>query len=95
MTNPNAKGKTRTQIAKAARERETRALELRAHGYPLDRIATELGYQHRSAARAAIKRALAAFPAEAAKHLRDLELERLDMLQRAIHPDRARASAVD
>lgn len=84
MTNPNAKGKTRPQIAKAARERETRALELSALGYSYERIARELGFSHRSGARAAVKRALAAIPAEAAKHLRDLELERLDMLQRAM-----------
>lgn len=84
MTNPNAKGKTRAQIAKSARERETRALELAALGYSYERIARELRFSHRSSARAAVKRALAAIPAEAVKHLRDLELERLDMLQRAI-----------
>lgn len=84
MTNPNAKGKTRPQIAKAAREREERALDLAALGYSYERIARELGFSHRSSARTAVKRALTAIPAEAAKHLRDVELHTLDLAQRSL-----------
>lgn len=78
------KGKTRTQIRAEARTREAKALDLRLLGYPHERIARELGYQHRSAAKKAIDRALAAIPREAAKQLRDIELERLDLAQRSL-----------
>lgn len=84
MTNPNAKGKTRTQIAASAREREARALDLRALGYPLDRIASELGYAQASSVSKAIQRALDRIPVEAAKHLREVELRTLDLAQRSL-----------
>lgn len=84
MTNPNAKGRTRTEIAAMAREREARALDLRALGHPLDRIAKELGYAHASSASKAIQRALDRIPMEAAKRLRDIELHALDLAQRAL-----------
>ncbi|MCT9000791.1 helix-turn-helix domain-containing protein [Microbacterium memoriense] len=84
MTNPNAKGKTRTQIAASAREREARALDLRALGHPLDRIASELGYAHASSASKAIQRALDRIPLEAAKRLRETELHALDLAQRSL-----------
>lgn len=82
----NTKGKTRTQIAASAREREARALDLRLLGYSYDRIAREIGYAHRSAARKAVDRALKAIPREAALELRQIELERLDLLQRPLAP---------
>jgi hypothetical protein len=78
------KGKTRTQIAATAREREAKALDLRLLGYAYERIARELGYAHRSAARKAVDRALKAIPREAALQLREIELERLDLLQRSL-----------
>lgn len=84
MTNPNAKGKTRTQIAASAREREARALDLRAFGHSFDRIASELGYAHASSASKAIQRALDRIPMEAAKRLRDIELHALDLAQRQL-----------
>lgn len=84
MTNPNAKGKTRTQIAMIARDREMRALDLRALGHPLNRIASELGYMHASSASKAIDRALDRIPLEAAKRLRDIELHALDLAQRSL-----------
>lgn len=84
MTNPNAKGKTRAQIAKAAREREERALDLVALRWSYERIARELGYAHRRSAKAAVDRALARIPMEAAKHLRDIELHTLDLAQRSL-----------
>lgn len=84
MTNPNAKGKTRTQIAASAREREARALDLRSLGHSLDRIASELGYAHASSASKAIDRALTRIPMEAAKRLRDIELHALDIAQRSL-----------
>ena len=79
-----SKGKTRTQITASAREREAKALDLRLLGYSYDRIAREIGYAHRSAARKAVDRALKAIPREAALQLRDIELERLDLLQRSL-----------
>lgn len=78
------KGKTRTQIRAEARTREAKALDLRLLGYSHERIARELGYQHRSAAKKAIDRALASIPREAASQLRDMELERLDLAQRSL-----------
>lgn len=84
MTNPNAKGKTRTQIARDAREREERALDLSALGYSYERIARELGYAHRRSAKAAVDRALARIPMEAAKRLREIELHTIDLAQRSI-----------
>lgn len=84
MTNPNAKGKTRAQIAKAAREREERALDLSALGYSYERIARELDYAHRRSAKAAVDRALARIPVEAAKRLRAVELHTLDLAQRSL-----------
>lgn len=78
------KGKTRTQITASAREREAKALDLRLLGYSYDRIAREIGYAHRSAARKAIQRALNAIPREAALELRQIELERLDLAQQRI-----------
>lgn len=78
------KGKTQTQIRAEARAREAKALDLRLLGYSHERIARELGYQHRSAAKKAIDRALAAIPREAAIQLRDIELERLDLAQRSL-----------
>lgn len=78
------KGKTRTQIAASAREREARALDLRLLGYSYDRIARELGFAHRSAARKSVERALKAIPREAALELRQIELERLDLAQQRI-----------
>lgn len=80
----STKGKTRTQIRAEARTREAKALDLRLLGYSYDRIARELDYQHRSAAKKAIDRALAAIPREAATQLRDMELERLDLAQRSL-----------
>lgn len=79
-----ARGKTQTQIRAEARTRESKALDLRLLGYSHDRIARELGYAHRSAAKKAIDRALAGIPREAAKQLRDIELERLDLAQRSL-----------
>lgn len=84
MTNPNAKGKTRVQIARIAREREAKALDLRCLGYSLEKIARELGWSQPSSASKAIERALSRISLGAAKNLRDLELERLDMLQRSL-----------
>ncbi|WP_395243378.1 hypothetical protein ACGGZK_14725 [Agromyces sp. MMS24-K17] len=86
MTNQTSpsKGKTRTQIAATAREREAKALKLRILGYSYESVATELGFAHRSAARKSVQRALDAIPREAATELRELEFERLDMMQRAL-----------
>lgn len=84
MTNPNAKGKTRAQIAKAAREREERALDLVALRWSYERIARELGYAHRRSAKAAVDRALARIPMEAAKRLREIEAHALDIAQRSL-----------
>jgi hypothetical protein len=84
MTNPNAKGNTRAQIAKIAREREAKALDLRSLGYSLEKIARELGWTQPSSASKAIQRALDRIPMEAAKRLRDIELHALDLAQRSL-----------
>lgn len=60
--------------------RDARACELRARGCSLQRIADELGYSDRSAARKAVERALDGTVAEDADVLRRLELARLDRL---------------
>lgn len=84
MTNPNAKGKTRAQITKDAREREERALDLVALRWSYERIARELGYAHRRSAKAAVDRALARIPMDAAKRLREVEAHALDIAQRSL-----------
>lgn len=87
MSGPSPhKGRTKTQIRLATKERERKALDLRILGYPLDRIAQEVGYTNRSAAHKAITRALAAIPAVEARELRAIELERLDLAQRKVMP---------
>lgn len=70
----------------SAAERSRRALQLRLMRQSYDQIAKALGYSHKSAARKAVEREIAKVPREAAKELRDQELETLDMAQRAIMP---------
>ena len=74
----------------AVAERRMRAVELAATGLDYSQIAAELGYSHRSAARKAVVAVLQARIVEAADQLRELEVQRLDGLQRALW-DRALA----
>lgn len=67
-------------------ERDKKALQLRLMRHSYDTIARQLGFSHRSAARKAVEREIAKVPREAAKELRDQELETLDMAQRALMP---------
>jgi hypothetical protein len=72
-----------------ARERDARALELRAAGLAFDAIGAKLGVTG-EAARQAVNRALgasAALIAERAEELRALEAERLDRAAAAIWPE--------
>ena len=73
--------KKRTIIAK---ERSLRAVELRIQGFTLQKIADQLGYRCTSAVHKAIMKELSTKVAQTAtsiNELRQLELERLDMLQ--------------
>jgi len=79
-----AHGSTRTakvtnRTATAA-ERQREALELRKRGLSFDAIATQVGYADRSAARKAIRVAIAEITREPAEEVKKLELERLDAL---------------
>lgn len=84
MGDTTAGGKSRTQARIDAAARAKKALELRAARVPYDTIARECGYGSRGAAYKAVQRELASLPKEAAKHLRETELESLDTLERAV-----------
>lgn len=64
-------------------ERRTKAVRLAATGMDYTQIAQQLGYHDRSGAHKAIRSALRAQQAEAVDELRQLEVERLDALQRS------------
>ena len=63
-----------------ARERMTRALDMRKSGATLEAISNACGYGSRSSAHKAIRRALAELPVENATELRQVECLRLDEL---------------
>ncbi len=82
-TEHTAKGRAvRKQVA--AMQRRKRALEMRASGATYQAIADELGYRNRTSAYDAVASGLKDITREPAKHLRDLELERLDAMQAAL-----------
>ncbi len=66
-----------------ARERMTRALDMRKSGATLEAISNACGYGSRSSAHKAIRRALAELPVENATELRQMECIRLDELLKA------------
>ncbi|HLC05551.1 MAG TPA: hypothetical protein VJK02_21135 [Anaerolineales bacterium] len=70
----------------AAKERATRALELRKSGRSYAAIADELGYNSPQASWKAVSDLLAATIQEPAKELRTLEVERLDALFDVAYP---------
>jgi len=77
------RGNQKTSKRKIAQsEREAKALELRKAGYDLNYIARECGFKGRSGAYHAIKRAIERITTEPALEVRELELHRLDHLQR-------------
>lgn len=61
-------------------EYDARAARLRVDGLTYRQIAAELGYADHTSAMDAVKRALAAAPAEAGAEARQVELDRLDRL---------------
>lgn len=66
----------------AAKERQ--AVELRLAGLSLEQIAERVGYANRSAVSKAIRRAVARTNADVVDEYKDLELQRLEALQRAV-----------
>ena len=64
-------------------ERERRCLELRQAGVDFATIAEQVGYTHKGSAKRAYDRALARVHYPSAMEARELELTRLDRLQRA------------
>ncbi len=69
-----------------ARERQLQALELRKEGFTYDAIAKKLNYNSYQAASAAIEAALKRVLQRPAEEVRKIELERLDMMLRALLP---------
>lgn len=65
-------------------DRDRRALDMRRNGASYDLIADRLGYGGRSHAAKAVKKQIKAVPAETARAVRELELQRLDRILRAI-----------
>lgn len=63
-------------------ERDGRALALRKQHLTYDQIAEQLGLSSKSAAYAAVQRALARVPYEAADEVRQIENERLEQMAR-------------
>lgn len=83
MANPNQDargGNGRYVRTPQTAERDRHAAELRAEGWKLDDIATELGFSTRSNALAAIRRALRDIVRGPAEQLLAMEAERLDTL---------------
>lgn len=73
-------------VVMAARDKQRRALELRAEGRTLADIADELGYADKASAHNAITRTLDRHESAAVDELRALEGARLDLLQKAVWP---------
>jgi hypothetical protein len=69
-----------------AREKASRALELRKGGSSLQAIASEVGFKSASGAHNAISRALSRLTSEPADALRKLQDARLDQLLSAVWP---------
>jgi hypothetical protein len=67
-------------------ERERKALELRKGGATFEQIAQALGYSDRSNAHKAVRKAMRETIQEPAHQVRELELERLDVLLKALWP---------
>lgn len=68
-----------------AAERAKKALQLRTMRVSWDAIAKQCGYANRGVAYRAVQRELSRIPREAAIELRTVELEALDVAQRAIN----------
>lgn len=79
--------------------RKAKALELRAEGLTWDEVAKQSGYKSPQAAQLSVRNALEATLKEPADHLRLIELQRLEMLQKtwfpkAVEGDRDAAAVV-
>ena len=83
-TGAYGKGQSKTERQIEAAQRAQKALRLRALRHSYDSIAKECGYATRGAAHQAVKRELAKIPREAAKELRQSELEGLDIAERSL-----------
>ena len=67
-------------------EREIQAVELRKAGYTYQEVADALGWEHKSSAMRAVRRALARWGTESVHELRILELSRLDTITKKLWP---------
>jgi hypothetical protein len=67
-------------------EKHARVLQLRVEGASFDEIARRCGYAHRAAAQVAYRTALADIVVETGDQARRLDLERLEMMWRALLP---------
>lgn len=91
MVGPSPKrGKSAAEARRESQEKARKAVQLRTLRYSYDQIAREVGYASKGAAHTAVKNALAQIPREAAIELRDLELNTLDIAQRALSRQIAR-----
>jgi len=75
-----------TQKVIEDKERQTKAVQLRAAGLSFDVIAAQLGFANRQSAHRSVKAALQGNLREAVAELRELDAERLDGLLRALYP---------
>jgi len=67
-------------------EREIKAVELRKAGFTFQEIADNLGWEHKSSAMRAVRRALARWGTESVHELRILEMSRLDTITQKLWP---------
>ena len=81
---PLVNGRHRNRALAAARRAQ--AVQLKASGLTYAAIATEMGYANRGTVYRIISEALKAQNVEAVEQLRNLEVARLDTLQRAMWP---------
>lgn len=76
--------KTVTEIKLTTAQKAAEAARLRIQRYSWDYIAREVGYQHGASAYNAVKKHIESIPREAVEELRRMELESLDMAEKAL-----------
>jgi len=76
--------RTHGKRAEEAREKEAKALELRRAGVTYDVIAAQVGWADAATANKAVRRAIARSMQDDVEAVREIELDRLDRLERSV-----------
>jgi hypothetical protein len=89
---PAVRGQHRNRALASARK--SRAIELKLQGLTYQQVADELGYANKGTVHRLVREALDAQQAQGVERLREVEVRRLDALQRGLW-DRAMSGDVD